>query len=314
MLPAALPIFSRFFAPACCAAMISVFGAAADAPAVEIRTADAELFFKVFDAAGGKPTADALQHGYLDAGSDGVRQMIPGRIGSAENLARVIAEKPGTYEKARQCLADVVAVKGRVESALGKLRALLPEGSFPPVTVLIGADNAGGTPSKAGVLIGLETACKSLPGETSLQDHFVRLIVHEYAHVEQAWFDKSTDTNPPTVLELALVEGVAEFVADRLTGSPVNVHLQHWTAGHEPDIDAAFLKDKDSTDLSHWFFNGLGTPEHPGDLGYWVGYRIAKRYEAQASDPQKALRELVMTSGFDAKRLFVQSGWAPAKS
>jgi hypothetical protein len=42
--------------------------------------ADVDLFYKTYDAAGGAPRADALQHGYIDVGSDGVRQFVPKRI------------------------------------------------------------------------------------------------------------------------------------------------------------------------------------------------------------------------------------------
>jgi hypothetical protein len=33
---------------------------------------DVDRFYKVYDAAGGHPTADQLQHDYLDPGSDGL--------------------------------------------------------------------------------------------------------------------------------------------------------------------------------------------------------------------------------------------------
>jgi hypothetical protein len=46
-------------------------------PLVEIRTSDVDLFYRIYDAAGGAPSADALQHDYIDAGSDGVRQFVP---------------------------------------------------------------------------------------------------------------------------------------------------------------------------------------------------------------------------------------------
>ena len=49
-------------------------------PLVEIRTSDVDLFYRVFDAAHGRPTAEALQHDYIDGGSDAVRQFVPNRI------------------------------------------------------------------------------------------------------------------------------------------------------------------------------------------------------------------------------------------
>ena len=51
------------------------------------------------------------------------------------------------------------------------------------------------------------------------------------------------------------------------------------------------------------------TPEKPGDLGYWVGYRIAKAYYQRASDKRAALREILEMT--DPKALLAKSGWHP---
>ncbi|MDE2434796.1 MAG: hypothetical protein KGM49_00920 [Sphingomonadales bacterium] len=64
---------------------------------------------------------------------------------------------------------------------------------------------------------------------------------------------------------------MAELVAMLTTGRVSNSHLARWTRGHEREIDEAFLRDANSADLSRWLYNGVGTPERPGDLGYWVG-------------------------------------------
>ena len=68
-----------------------------------------------------------------------------------------------------------------------------------------------------------------------------------------------------------------------------------------------FLADVDKTELSDWLFNG--TADTPGDLGYWVGYRIAKAYYRHASDKQLALREILEMS--DPKEFLSKSGWYP---
>ena len=47
--------------------------------------------------------------------------------------------------------------------------------------------------------------------------------------------------------------------------------MSELTKGHEADIAARFRADLDKTDASAWLCNGMGTPEHPGELGYWVG-------------------------------------------
>jgi hypothetical protein len=50
-------------------------------------------------------------------------------------------------------------------------------------------------------------------------------------------------------------------------------------------------------------------PEKPGDLGYWVGYRIVKSYYQHAADERQALREILEMT--DSKAFLAKSGWYP---
>ena len=274
----------------------------------EIRTSDVDLFYRIYDASRGKPTAETLDRDYIQGGSDGVRQFVPDRIRSGDALAKTIADNPDVYEGARRCQADLPAVQRRLSQAFGKLAVIAPEATFPPVTILIGRNNSGGTTGKSGVLIGLEVVCRSTWLQANVEDRLVHLIMHEYGHVEQ-FPDGGEDAHPDTVLSQSLVDGEAELVAELTTGEVSEVHLQRWTKGHEKQIDEAFLAQADSRDLKPWLYNGVGTPEKPGDLGYWVGYRIAKAYYLPARDKRAALRALLALK--DPKAILAQSGWHP---
>ena len=71
--------------------------------------------------------------------------------------------------------------------------------------------------------------------------------------------------------------------------------------------EVAFTVDQDKSDLSSWLYNT--TPEKPGDLGYWVGYRITRTYYQRASDKRQALRDILEMS--DPKSFLAKSGWYP---
>jgi hypothetical protein len=75
----------------------------------------------------------------------------------------------------------------------------------------------------------------------------------------------------------------------------------------EMDIETRFVADEDKTDLSQWIDNGTLT--EPGDLGYWVGYRIVKSYYDHAVDKREALRDIIEMK--DAKGFLARSGWRP---
>lgn len=299
-------VFRTFRLPALAAAfgLSASLAGAAVTPLAEVRTSDVDLFYRIYDAAHGAPTGAALQHGYIDAGSDGVRQFTPDRIVSGGNLAAAIAENRDVYDHARDCLAALPSVKAKLVVAFRKLAAIDPEAIFPPVTILIGANNSGGTTSKSGVLIGLERTCSSTWLQPNPADRLFHEIAHEYGHVEQP-----EEAQLGTVLKASLKEGVADLIAELISGQVSNVQLQQWTKGREREIDVQFLAEQDSRDLSHWLYNDVGTPEKPGDLGYWVGWRIAKAYYLKAADKRAALRALLDLK--DPKAILAGSGWKP---
>lgn len=129
--------------------------------------------------------------------------------------------------------------------------------------MLIGRDNTGGTTGKFAVLIGLEVERRSNWLQRDLTARVLHTIAHEYGHVEQG---DDVEENQ-TVLKQSLVEGGAELIAELISGEVSNIHLQQWTKGRERDIDAAFLAQMDSTDLSAWLYNGRAT-----DIGSAIAF------------------------------------------
>jgi hypothetical protein len=285
-------------------ALVSAAILAAAAPIIHIE--DVELFFKVYDGARGNPTAEQLQRDYLDAGSDGLRQFASMRNTTASRIAEAIARQPRMYADARRCEKVLPRVRERVAAALDTLRELYPEARLPPVTIAVGRGKpvAVGSPV-TGIQIGLEALCATEWMNPDVENRFVYVIAHEYAHVQQA--PALVDKEHPTVLEGSLMEGAAELTAELIAGKVAYSHLAARTAGLEKDIETAFAVDQDKSDLSSWLYNT--TPEKPGDLGYWVGYRVCKTYYQRASDKRQALRDILEMT--DPKAFLSKSGWYP---
>lgn len=273
-------------------------------PTIQIE--DVDRFYKVYDAADGHPTADQMQRDYLDPGSEGLHQFAKVRNITGTRIADSLAKNPQLYSNARRCMAVLPRVRQRLEIALANLGRLYPEARFPPVTIAVGRGKPVGVGSPAsGVQIGLEALCATDWLNPNVEDRFVYVIAHEYAHVQQA--EALVDNEHPTVLEGSLIEGAAEFVAELTAGDVSYSHFRASTAGREKEIETAFVSDQDKTALSDWLYNG--TPEKPGDLGYWVGYRIVKAYYLHATDKRQALREILEMT--DPRALLAQSGWYP---
>jgi hypothetical protein len=288
-----------------CSAVRPVAGRGIDP---QIQTSDVERFYAVYGAAGAHPTAEQLQRDYIDPGSDGLQRFFKLRNTTAARLADAIDKHPDVYADAKRCLAVLPQVRPRLKAALRKLARLYPQAAFPPVTIVVGRTKPTGVTDAAGVMIGLESLCAVSWMNPNLEDRFVYVSAHEYAHVQQARNAPALyDAEHPTVLEVSIVEGAAEFTGELISGGATYSFLRDRNKGREKEIETAFVRDEDKTDLSDWLYNG--TLEKAGDLGYWVGYRISKAYYEHAPDKRRALAEILGMT--DAHAFLARSGWYP---
>src|ERR1700679_4037384 len=136
-------IFGVVIGTLACAAISGTSGGApatapgpAAGPVIQIE--DVDRFYKVYDAAGGHPTADQLQHDYIDPGSEGLHHLAKVRNVSGAAIAKTLDEHPEIYSDAKRCMAVLPRVRERLQAALLKLGHLYPEARFPPVTIVVG--------------------------------------------------------------------------------------------------------------------------------------------------------------------------------
>jgi hypothetical protein len=296
------------FAALVCVAMSYIAHGASEssAPAVEIHIEDVERFYRIYDAADGQPSAEQLQRDYIDAGSEGLHTLARLRGVTGARIAETLARNPKVYSDARRCMVVLPRVKERVQVALDRLARLNPASRFPPATVVIGRGKPAGMGyPDSGLQIGLEAVCAFEFMNPNVEDRLVHVISHEYVHVQQA--PALAGRDDLTVLERAVVEGGAEMISELICGLAGQAHFSRLTRGRERQIESEFLADQDKTELSNWFDNS--TMEQPGDLGYWVGHRIARSYYQHATDKSQAVQEILQAS--DAKAFLAKSGWYP---
>lgn len=295
----------RFLAGATAALVILGSGAGVAAQDLVIETGDVDRFFALYEATEGRPSAEQLQ-AYLDGGSAGLKYLAQARNVTGARMAEANAARPELYTEARTCAAALPRVRARTMEAMARFAEQYPEADFPPATLVIGRGKpvAVGSPV-TGIQIGLEALCATRFINPDMEDRFYRVLIHEFAHTQQA--PELTEKEEFTVLEVSMAEGVAEFVTELMTGAPAYAYLEPQTRGRELEIETAFMADLDKTDLTAWVYNS--TPEKPGDLGYWVGYRIAKAYYRKAPDKREALWRLLQAT--DVKAVLADSGWRP---
>ncbi|MGO1069457.1 DUF2268 domain-containing putative Zn-dependent protease [Lysobacter sp. CA199] len=230
----------------------------------DIRIDDVARFYALYDATGGHPSVEQIENDYLDKGTRSLSEFAKLRRVTAQRIADQLAGDPAMYEKAKQCLAALPAVRRRLVATFRKLSSLYPQARFPPVAIVVGRGRPVGITNPAGVTIGLEALCSADFMNPNLEDRFVHVIAHEYAHIQQtASTDFEKDDPNATVLRLAMAEGVAELVAELTSGNVGNTRHAEWTRGKEARIEAAFVREMDGTDLSNWFSTTAKVPTTP---------------------------------------------------
>lgn len=280
----------------------------ADKPRVEIVTSDVDRFFALADDPALAAAPDALAARYLAAPSPGLVEFMVLRRITPERLAKALRDKPDVFRDARRCAGLLGDVRTRLVAATDRLAEIYPAAQFPPITIAIGRASSAGVGNNKGVYIGLEQLCMAKFIEADDEDRFVHIIAHEYVHVQQPL--AQVESADDTVLHAAVVEGAAEFVTEQMTGSVAYPLLHQWTRGREKELETAFVAEKDGkANGSRWLYNQQGKDGWPGDLGYWVGYRIAKAHYNRAPDKAAAIKAIIEMR--DPTAFLAESGWSP---
>lgn len=302
---------SRLFASLASLASLAVSTAlhAQSPTGPEILTSDVSRFYELYDATGGKPTVAQLERDYLARATPSLVEFAKLRRVTAQSIADRLAKDPAIYENAKACMAVLPAVRTRLAASFRTFAELYPEARFPPVAIVVGRGKPVGTANRDGLYIGLEALCAAEFMNPDLEDRFVHVIAHEYGHIQQPGSEFEEGDPSVTVLRVSLLEGVAELIAELTSGSVGNPGLTRWTQGKETEIETAFVRDMDSTDLSKWAYNYRPGADQPYDLGYWVGYRIAKAYYLHSNDRRAALKRLIELD--DPRAILAASRWTP---
>jgi len=288
-----------------------------DPSRARLVTSDIPNFWRVFDRASLTGAAESFQREYLDRGSPGLHDFLSARIQSSRLLAATVAMRPRYYAAIRNntlALDTSAAFKDAIHAAFGRLKAFDDEAVFPDVYFVIGRMNSAGTTSSNGLLIGVEMNARD--GETPVDEltaweravtglisDLPHIVAHELVHLQQP-----APGGTPTLLDQALREGAADFVAELISGGHNN-RLQHvYGDAHERELWEEFTKSMNGTDVSHWLYQGDRATDRPADLGYYIGYKICEAYYRREADKSRAVRQILHANG--AEEFLRRSGYS----
>lgn len=260
---------------------------AADPDSALLHTEDVAHFWEAMDKAAPDSLEEYLQRYYLDRGSAGVAAFTPYRIGSARELAATVRRNLPYYRSVRTQTLAAADQMPRIRAAFYALKHLYPAAVFPDVYFLVGRLNSGGTSTPEGLMIGVEM-------KVNRPDSLPYLVAHELIHFQQKGVAKD-------LLGQAFLEGSADFIGELISGGLINTDQHAFARGREAEIWRRFMAERHGTDASAWLYDAAtaGTRHWPKDMGYWVGYEIAKGYYVAAPDKRAAVRELLLATDFE---------------
>jgi len=255
----------------------------------DFHTEDIYKFWKAFDKIDtyeGNPFEE-----YIQEGSQGVQDFIPYRIGSPENLLKVVIDRKLDYEAIRENSYNISSQEKQVKASFYALKHWYPEAVFPTTYFVIGAFNSGGTSSENGLLIGVE-----MQNDIS---NIPFIVAHELIHYQQKYIELFMDGRESTLLEQSIMEGSADFIAELISGRHINETAFDFGYAEEGILIKEFIEIMDDHEYNGWLYGSAGKKEgRPNDLGYWVGYQVTNAYFQKSIDKKQAIEEILNIKDF----------------
>lgn len=294
-----------------------------DPDRARLVTDDIPRFWQAFDrlatAATRRDSLNALWEGYYLPASPGLEAFIRLRVGSPFELLDAVRRRPAFYAAIRGQTLRVADATPGIREALRGFRAMYDDAVFPDVYFLIGRMTSGGTLSPSALYIGTEFYARTTGTPVDELNSWERMVtrtvdvlpcivLHELMHYQQQPL-----AGRRTLLASAFREGAPDFLAQQLCGTNINAAAHAWLDA-EPGREAAIWREfraelQSETAASRWIGNANDSGDRPADLGYVLGFRIAKAYYDRATDQAAALRRIVRAD--DPAAILAASGYDP---
>ena len=282
---------------------------------VKIIDSDVRNFWQAYDMVK-KDTSKAYslyKKYYIDKGTLALQDYYVNKMNNyMPGFVYTHRKKDKFYSSIRANTFKAVTFKNEYLKSFVSLKNIYSEAIFPNVYFVIGKLNSAGTSGSNGLILAIDQICKTKTTNiTELEswelhylngfDNLPYVVAHELIH-----FQQNGMANDTTLLKASILEGMADFIGELISGSSANVNLQVFAKGKEKIIWQKFKSEMYLDKAKNWISNGdQDKPDWPADLGYWVGYEICKSYYANATDKKKAIYDMLHIQ--DYKKFFSDS-------
>jgi hypothetical protein len=288
-----------------------------------IVTSDIDNFWDAFDRLHNAKTKEdsilIMEVMYLGKASIGFKKFIKARDLTAEKYVVQISRFPEYWKSVRANTLSIQNYKSEIEAQMLLFQQSLKKFKPPKICFAIGLLSTGGTVRDGWLLIGSEMVASDSSTVRDGMNGWLKNILpdkpmileftaHETVHTQQRiglgviWGYLNH-----RLLTMAIMEGAADFIAEKVTGTAINKKMYGYGYAHEKEIWKEFSNEMFGKDYSKWLYNGNSSKERPADLGYFIGYRICEAYYNQAENKEKALHEILKTNSF--RKFLRKSGY-----
>jgi hypothetical protein len=261
---------------------------------------------------GGDATA-IIKSSYIDRASPGLRAFMQRRRMTAQDLANAIASRPAYYAALANIWSRPERPMYKIKSAIAGLQRLYPQTQLLPIYIFVGNSTAGGLADPAGVLISAElygdakgvglSELSARPSSVRKLDDIGYLAVHETVHIQQA-IAQGPETymrlfNGGTLLQLAIREGSADYLAQLASGGHTNPAAHAFGKANEKEVWRAFQQDMHGKKVEGWLAGRSARPGWPIGMGYFVGYKITEAYFRNSRSGAEAIRDVLAVTDYE---------------
>lgn len=282
---------------------------------VNIITTDIDNYWKAYDKI--KTTNDTvlqkkyLEEFFINKASDGQKALFAVRRYTPKEYVENIKKYPKFWNSIRKNMMEIPNFSDRINQGVKGLKKIYPTLKPAKVYFGIGAFRTPGTTLDSLVLIGAELALanKNIDVSEFPENHVMKrypklnkledidfLNVHEFVHTQQY------KNHNFELLKLCVFEGVPEFIAEKVmhkkSVQPAIKYGQNNADFVKKEVQKHLLC---KTAYNDWVWNNDQNIFNTRDVGYSVGYEIAKSYYEKASDKKKAIQELIDVDFSDDK-------------
>jgi Predicted Zn-dependent protease (DUF2268) len=277
-----------------------------------VLTVDVDHFWEAFDnlkkCKTHSDSVSIIQTIYLDRATNGLIDFTKARDFTAEEFVNQISLFPKFFASVRKNTYEVKKAAPMIEEVFAKFKEIYP--NFKPFKVCfaIGLINTGGTTSNQFVLIGTEVSAstkevnlsefnnnafsKVLASEGDVAQKLRNIVAHECVHTQQI---TPYDNNSVfcRLLYRVMIEGFSDFIGEMIVGGQINSVALVYGDKHEKELWKEFKNELCNESQKNWLYNYFTSKERPADLGYYIGYKIAKEYYRNALDKKQAIIDII---------------------